>query len=140
MEIITKNSQETKKTGKILGKEILKEEKGRVIGLKGELGSGKTTFIQGLAQGLGVKDKITSPTFVVFKKYGMKEKDFYHVDCYRLNSGDDLIDLGFDEILKDQKNIILIEWAEKVKEILPKKILWIDFEYLDKDKRRISYE
>jgi len=137
MEIITQSDQETRKAGETLGEEILKEKKGLIVGLEGELGSGKTTFIQGLAKGLGIKDKITSPTFVIFKKYQIDKKNFYHVDCYRLKNGKDLIDLGFEEILKSKENIILIEWAEKVKEILPKETLWIRFKYLDKDKRGI---
>ena len=137
MEIITQNEKQTKEAGKILGEEILKGENGLIVGLEGELGSGKTTFIQGLAQGLGIKDKITSPTFVIFKKYNILNTNFYHVDCYRLENGKDLIDLGFEEISKSKESIVLIEWAEKIKDILPKDTLWISFEYLDKNKRKI---
>ncbi len=136
--IESKNSRETKNIGKILGEEVLKGDKGPIIGLSGELGSGKTTFIQGLAKGLGIKDKITSPTFVIFKKYSIEKKDFYHVDCYRINDSKDLIDLDFKEILENKENIVVIEWAEKIKDILPKDVLSIKFEYLDEDKRRIS--
>lgn len=138
MEIITQNSRETKKAGGILAEKILKNKKKVILGLEGDLGSGKTTFIQGLARGLKIKEKIASPTFVIFKKYSVQKRNFYHIDCYRINSSDDLIDLGFEEILKSDKNIIVIEWAERIKDILPKNILWIKFEYLNQNKRKLS--
>lgn len=136
MEIITKNAKETQKIGRFLAEEIIKNRpdnsKAFIIGLEGDLGSGKTTFIQGLAKGLGIKDKITSPSFVIFKKY-----DFlYHIDCYRIEDKD-LLELDFKEIINNKRNFVVIEWAEKVKKILPKNILWLKFEYLDKNKRKI---
>ncbi len=139
MEITTFDEKETKEAGRLLGQEILKENKGPIIGLEGELGSGKTTFIQGLAKGLGIKDRITSPTFVIFKKYPINQKSFYHVDCYRIKNSKDLIDLDFKEILGNKENIVVIEWAEKIKDILPKDALWIRFEYLDEDRRGVSF-
>ncbi len=127
------------KVGKYLSNEILKEilenKKAIVIGLEGDLGSGKTTFVQGIAKGLGIKGKITSPTFVIMKKY-----DFlYHIDCYRIKSKD-LLELDFKEIIKQSGNIVVIEWAERIKKVLPKDVIWMKFEYLDKDKRKIIYE
>lgn len=145
LEIITESALETQKVGKVLAEEIIgqpakKNKKALVIGLEGELGSGKTTFIQGLAKGLGIKERITSPTFVIFKKFNFRLAShlqyFYHIDCYRLNSAQDLLDLGFKEIIS-QPNLIVIEWAEKIKKILPQDTWWIRFEYLDKDKRKI---
>ncbi len=136
-EIITKSSQEMKKVGRVLAQEILSGNNKNVlvIGLEGDLGSGKTTFVQGLAKGLGIKDKITSPTFVIIKKYSF----LYHIDCYRIKDKD-LLELDFNEIIKTPGNLIIIEWAERVKKILPKDTLWMKFEYLDKNKRRIIYE
>jgi len=127
------------KVGKYLSNEILKEilenKKAIVIGLEGDLGSGKTTFVQGIAKGLGIKGKITSPTFVIMRKY-----DFlYHIDCYRIKSKD-LLELDFKEIIKQSGNIVVIEWAERIKKVLPKDVIWMKFEYLDKDKRKIIYE
>ncbi|MBU2068176.1 tRNA (adenosine(37)-N6)-threonylcarbamoyltransferase complex ATPase subunit type 1 TsaE [Patescibacteria group bacterium] len=135
-EIITKSDQETKKLAGEIAQEILEtaRKEALVIGLEGDLGSGKTTFIQGVAQGLGIKDKITSPTFVIMKKYN----SFYHIDCYRIESND-LLELGFKEIISQPGNIVMIEWAERVKDILPKNTIWIKFEYLYKNKRRITY-
>ena len=138
-EVIIQSAEEMQKVGKYLSNEILKEilenKKAIVIGLEGDLGSGKTTFVQGIAKGLGIKGKITSPTFVIMREY-----DFlYHIDCYRIQS-EDLLELDFKEIIKQPGNIIVIEWAERVKKILPKDTIWMKFEYLGKDKRKIIYE
>lgn len=139
LRIVTKSAQETKKAGEFLAQEIIKSKKTLIIGLEGELGSGKTTFIQGMAKGLKIKERITSPTFVIMKKFKFGPvshlKYFYHIDCYRVQSKD-LLDLGFKEIIS-QPNIVVIEWAEKIKKILPKDTFWIRFEYLDKYKREI---
>jgi len=84
---ITSNSNQTKKLGEKFAKEILKKGVNVVIGLQGELGSGKTTFIQGFAKGLGIKEKILSPTFIIYKSYPLPTtnyKLFYHFDCYRI--------------------------------------------------------
>lgn len=143
-----KQTQELAKELAIFLKARAKKEKNaQVVGLIGELGSGKTTFIQGLAKGLGIKEKITSPTFVLLKKYQTQATryrlhvtSFYHLDCYRLKSAKDLPALGFEEIRQRPKTVVLIEWAEKVKKQLPPNTLFIKFEYLDKNKRKISYE
>jgi tRNA threonylcarbamoyladenosine biosynthesis protein TsaE len=146
LEIITESASETQKVGEILAKEIIgqpakKNKKALAIGLEGELGSGKTTFIQGLAKGLGIKERITSPTFVIFKKFNFRLAShlqyFYHIDCYRLNFAQELLDLGVKEIINQPESLIVIEWAERVKKILPQDTWWIRFEYLDKDKRKI---
>jgi len=141
LEIITKSAKETKKVGEFLAQEIVKSKKSLIIGLEGELGSGKTTFIQGMARGLKIRERITSPTFVIMKKFGLSQsapfRYFYHIDCYRLNFSQDLLDLGLKEIIS-QPNLVVIEWAEKIKKILPKDTFWIKFEYLDKDKRKIT--
>jgi len=137
IEISIQSGKEMQKIGMILAKEILfeKNRKALVIGLEGDLGSGKTTFVQGLAKGLGIKDKVTSPTFVIMKEY-----DFlYHIDCYRIKSKD-LLELDFKEIINQTNNIIVIEWAERVKKILPKNTIWMKFEYIDENKRKITYE
>lgn len=137
IEIITENTKETQKVGEILAQEItkskLENKKALVIGLEGELGSGKTTFVQGLANGLKIKERITSPTFVIMKRIGW----FYHIDCYRINSPQELIDLGFKEIINQTENLVVIEWAEKVKKNLPKNTYWINFKHFGQDKRRI---
>ena len=137
-EIITKNERETKKVAKLLVQELIKKPlktKGAlIIGLEGELGSGKTRFVQGFAKGLHIRQRLTSTTFVLMKKY----KNLYHLDCYRLNKPKDLLDLDFKEIISNPKNIVLIEWAEKVRRILPRDRIWIRFETVSSKKRKIK--
>ena len=122
------------------GKEFVKKlAGGEVIALTGDLGSGKTTFTQGLAKGLGIKDNITSPTFVVLKEYIIPKNSihpfvhssirpvFVHIDAYRVNSIDDIKSAGIEDFLNRKDVIMVIEWAEKIKEILPKNIININF-------------
>lgn len=132
-----KNEKETRKLAKILGQEIikkpLKNKKALIIGLQGELGAGKTTFIQALAKGLGIKKRLTSPTFVLMKKY----KNLYHIDCYRIKSYRDILALDFQEIISNN-NIVIIEWAERIKRILPKNTIWIRFKIISNKERKIK--
>lgn len=159
IKIITKTPKKTQKVAKILAAEILSlqdREKAFIITLDGELGAGKTTFTQGFVAGLGIKEEIYSPTFLIMKKIelhkhllqaksyppagGLKTnfKNLYHLDCYRLKNEKDLIDLGMKEILADPENIVLIEWAERVKKILPKDIIKINFKYLSMKERELE--
>lgn len=139
----TKGSGQTKELGKSLAKKILKvgpKEEATIFGLKGELGGGKTTFIQGFAQGLGIKEKILSPTFVIMKKFKLKNNNFshfHHIDAYRLKDPEELLDIGFKNIINNPKNIVVIEWADKIKKILPKTTTWIHFKFINEEKRRI---
>lgn len=137
---LSSNSSKTEKEGELLGKKILKEKKeGVVLALSGDLGAGKTTFLKGFAKGIGVKEKILSPTFVIFRKMPIsKERNFFHFDCYRLKNEKDLFSLGFEEIIKNKKNIIAIEWPEKIKKSLPYNCIFINFEFISGDKRKIS--
>lgn len=128
LEIITNSEGETRKLGQMLAKEL---NVGEVVCLEGDLGGGKTTFVQGLAQGLGIKEWMRSPTFVLIREYN----NLYHIDCYRINKKD-LIKLNFKEILKSSK-IKVIEWADKIKNILPKNCLHIKFEFINANKRKI---
>lgn len=143
IEIITKSAEETKKTGYELAQTIKQRSFSKdalVIALEGDLGSGKTTFIQGLGEGLGVKENILSPTFVVQKDFQLdlvNYKNLYHIDVYRLKHAGELLDLGFKDLIKNPENIVVIEWADRVKKLLPKKIIWIKFEHLGENKRKI---
>ena len=133
---ITKSKKETQKLGKKLAEEIFKKKlqnQSVVLGLSGNLGGGKTTFLQGFAEGLKIKEKILSPTFVIMKRFG----NFYHIDCYRVKNEKDVLGLDFKNIIKDPKNIVAIEWPEKIKSILPKNTIFIKFKLLDKNKREI---
>ena len=136
MEVITKSAQETEKLGQKLAGS-LKED--RVVALYGELGSGKTTFVKGLAKGLGIKDRIISPTFVFIRPYTLIAtlSTLYHVDLYRIEKADEVKGLGLEEIFADKKAIVVIEWAEKIKKILPKRRIDIYFDYLAENERKI---
>ena len=134
MEVITKSAKETFELGYKTGHSL---KAGSVLALKGDLGSGKTTFIQGLASALGIK-RIISPTFILMRSYG----NFYHLDLYRLegNVETQVKELGFEEIAEKDENIVVIEWAEKAKNILPKNTHWIYFESLGDNSRKIIME
>ncbi len=139
-EYITNSILETQKLAKQLAKEILKNQKGQkaqVLGLEGDLGGGKTTFLQGFAKGLGIKKKILSPTFVILKKFKVKHKIFYHIDCYRIKKPKEILDLGFKQIISDPKNIVAVEWSNRIKRIMPKNTILINFEFINKNKRKI---
>lgn len=111
------------------------------VALSGNLGAGKTTFTKAFANEIGITETITSPTFVIAKFYELKNqpwKKFIHIDAYRLESGDELSKLGFDELFKDPENLIFIEWPENVKNILPEKLTNISFEVVDEETRKAS--
>ena len=144
MEFITKNTQETQKlAGDFVENLADTLHRGAlVLALRGELGAGKTTFVQGLAGVLGVKEKILSPTFLIIKHFNILTskhfKNLYHMDAYRLSGAGDVKGLGLEEILQDKNNLVVIEWAERVKDILPKDTLWLQFEHGGEDKRKIT--
>lgn len=122
----------------------IKNQKAFLIGLEGDLGGGKTVFVQGFANGLGIKKKVLSPTFVILKRFQIPKskqqfKIFYHIDCYRIKRPKEVLDLGFKNIISNPENIVCIEWADKVKKILPKETLWIKFELKNKNQRKITF-
>ncbi len=134
MEVVTKNSQETQKLGQRIGAKLRPK---KILALCGDLGTGKTTFLQGLAKGLGIKKRIISPTFVFLKEYPLKKGIFYHLDLYRLEKSQDALGLGLKEILNDNQGIVVIEWAEKIKKFLPSEKTDIYFYYLNEKERKI---
>jgi len=133
---ITNSFEETQNLGKELAKTL---KGGELVALYGNLGGGKTTFVQGLALGLGIKRRIISPTFIIIRTYDLRPKTFYHIDLYRTETADDIRGLGIDEIIGNSNNIIVVEWAEKMKDFLPEKRIDIYFEYLDENKRKIKF-
>lgn len=137
---ITHSAKQTKNLGESLGKEL---KHGLVIALEGNLGSGKTVFTQGLARGLGIKEPIVSPTFVLMRKYKIRRRSglnhFCHLDFYRINSAWDLNNLNFEKVINDPKNIVVLEWPERVKETLPRHKLLIKFKHLGVQKRKLTF-
>jgi len=156
---ITYNLRQTQKIAKELAKEIFKNpslnKEATVIGLVGDLGAGKTSFVQGFAKGLGIKERILSPTFVILKKFqitsvklqinskfkiqNLKQQfqNFYHIDCYRIESPKEILNLGFKKIIVNPKNIIIIEWADMIKKIMPENTTWIELKFIDIKTRKI---
>jgi len=132
--IESKSSNQTLKLGEHMGRNI---SQGISIALKGELGTGKTTFVQGLAKGLGVCEKyyITSPTFNIINEYPAQPFTLCHLDLYRLGSVDELEDIGFDDLV-DENHIIVVEWPEILKDISYKFDIEIKFKF-DKQYNRI---
>ncbi|MDO8524793.1 MAG: tRNA (adenosine(37)-N6)-threonylcarbamoyltransferase complex ATPase subunit type 1 TsaE [bacterium] len=134
----TFSAKETQKlAGVILAGLIKKSPKDRalVLALSGNLGSGKTTFTQGLAKFLKIKGRVNSPTFVVMKRF----KNLYHIDAYRLNKPEEILELGFKEIIANPKNIVVIEWPEKIKKFLPKQTHFLKFKFINETHRQIKF-
>lgn len=137
--MFTQNAQETTKLGKQFANKL---KGGGVLCLYGDLGSGKTTFLQGLAKGLGICERILSPTFILVRQYPLPKAlglhSFYHIDLYRVEGAMDAEGLGLKDFWGDDKNIVAIEWSEKIEELLPKKRINIHFEYVSEDERKIT--
>ena len=104
---------------------------GTVIGLKGELGTGKTTFAKGFAMGLGINEHVTSPTFKIVSEYDGESCTLFHVDCYRLNDYIEFISIDAERLLYPEDGITLIEWADRIEEIIPEHCPCINFKMDD---------
>lgn len=130
MEYLTKNAGETQKLGKSLGSALIG---GEIVALIGDLGSGKTTFVQGLAQGIGISRAVNSPTFIIMRHYTLssdlkKIENVYHVDLYRLKefADTDIVELGIPNLWNNPHNIFIIEWADRIK-TLPSNAITVSF-------------
>ncbi len=174
---ISKSGLQTRNFAKKVAMEILfakNLKQAFVLGLVGDLGAGKTTFVQGLGRALGVKGRMLSPTFLLMRRHELKNQNgidsddyrgengrggdlifghpmtrghrmsgdkrgladknqkhrfLYHIDAYRLYNSQELLDLGWERIIADEKNIVVVEWADKIKDLMPKNTLWINFEH-----------
>lgn len=131
--IITKSPEETKNLGKEVGKLA---KPGDLLAFYGELGAGKTCFIQGISQELEVKDYVTSPSFTIVNEYQGKIP-IYHFDLFRLNT-EEILELGYEEYFYGE-GLTVIEWAEKIEQLLPKEHLKIDIKFKDLYERTISF-
>ncbi len=135
--IITNNIEETYEVGREIASTV---KDGGIILLFGDLGSGKTTLVQGAAKALGVKERVNSPTFLIMKQYKYRKMNsagmLYHIDAYRLNNEREIEELGLAEVFANKGNIVFCEWAEKLGSFLPESYIKIECEFIEGDKRK----
>lgn len=163
------SSAATEKLGENLAKKVLArklQKHATIIGLSGELGSGKTTFIQGFFRGMGLRKRALSPTFILMRRIKLKKKKvtplevspsakggtaaadrdgllltgfrhLFHIDAYRLRKPKELLSFGLGHAFRDHETIILIEWADKLKRMLPRNTIWVNFKHGRKERERI---
>jgi len=138
IKFLSKSEKETFNFAKKFAKQLIG---GEVLCLVGDLGAGKTIFTKGVAAGLKVKNIITSPTFVLMKNYQVSEhqqiKNLIHIDAYRLINGQQLLEIGVKDFLNQPENIVIIEWADRVRDILPKKTIEIIFKINKNNQRKV---
>lgn len=138
----TSSVKATKELAAALAAEIFRTKPGKaavVVALKGELGSGKTSFVQGFIAAAGIRRRVVSPTFILIRRFKVKDlrfKHIYHIDAYRLKKPQELLALGFRKIIADPRNIVLIEWADRIGRILPRSAIWISFRHGKKENER----
>lgn len=112
-----------------------------VIALRGDLGAGKTQFAKGAARSLGIERTVTSPTFLIMRSYEASKgswKRLFHLDCYRIEDPQELRALGWDEIVANPENLVLVEWAERVSAILPEGTVWVQMDITSPTERAIT--
>lgn len=134
-EFVSTSAEETRRCAEQLASEL---KSGDCVVLIGELGVGKTTFVQGLAQGLGITERVRSPTFVLMHEYHGRVP-LYHFDAYRIQNLDELREIGFEDTVRSQ-GITVIEWGEKTEKLLPQGCWRIYIELLHNQARRIRIE
>ena len=134
LDFISRSPDQTRRVGMRLGALL---NPGDVVCLQGDLGAGKTTFVQGLAQGWGSLDSVSSPTFIIVNVYRRAdESELYHLDTYRLESAPEAAMLDLDDML--DAGPLVIEWPERIESVLPRERLWLQLDYIDEEQRRIQ--
>jgi tRNA threonylcarbamoyladenosine biosynthesis protein TsaE len=138
MDVVSRSADQTQRMGILLGSLL---HPGDVICLIGDMGAGKTVFTSGLGKGWGATTPITSPTFNLVHQHRRKADKtlLYHLDCYRLNSARESESIGLDDML-DGRNVVVLEWAERVEAALPKEHLWIEIRVREELRRNLIIE
>ena len=135
MDVFSRSPEQTRRIGMRLGGAL---QAGDVICLQGDLGAGKTTFVQGIAQGWGSLDSVSSPTFIIVNLYrGQDETRLFHMDAYRLDSASEAEELDLDAMLS--QGPLLIEWPERMEGLVPTENLWVNLEHLAEDEREMRF-
>lgn len=130
--------------GELLGlwKHTVPNTGATVIAISGDLGAGKTTFVQQIAQILGIEETVTSPTFVIMKSYETTDvqfKNLVHIDAYRIEDDSEMGPLNFTKLLTQDQTLVCIEWAERISTFLPPRTIKLDLEALAHSKHKITY-
>ena len=133
LEFFSRSPEQTRRVGMRLGGLL---QPGDVVCLQGDLGAGKTTLVQGLAQGWGSLDPVSSPTFIIVNVYRRPDDgQLYHMDAYRLDSAPEAVELDLDEMLA--RGSLLVEWPERIQSVLPDDCMWISLEYVAEESRQM---
>jgi tRNA threonylcarbamoyladenosine biosynthesis protein TsaE len=136
LEFLSKSPEQTRASGGRLGSAL---QAGDLICLQGELGAGKTTFVQGLAQGWGSLDSVSSPTFILVNMYRrMDDAHLFHLDAYRLESVPEAEELDLESMLA--QGALIVEWPARLGNLIPEERLWIDFEHVDEEHRQLRFK
>lgn len=136
IKFFSRSADQTRRIGMNLGG-VLK--RGDVICLQGDLGAGKTTFVQGLAQGWGSKDSVSSPTFIIVNEYRRDDEiKLFHMDAYRLDSTPEAEEIDLDSMLAD--GVLIVEWPERMDGLIPVEHLWINFEHVGDEEREMNFD
>lgn len=143
MKLVIKNPAEfSKLAGELISLLRPNQSSAVVLGLYGELGSGKTAFTQALAGVLGIKEKVASPTFVLEKRYPLPAASpfrwFIHLDCYRLEQPDEILSRRWQELIADPENFIVVEWADRIAALLPPAHFKLYFRHRDETSREVE--
>ena len=143
MRVVSKSLSDTE----VLAAKLLRElepnkDKATVLGFVGDLGSGKTTFVQALARQLGIAQAITSPTFVIEKRYKLNAQPWgrlVHIDAYRFNQPEEMLALEWEQTLADPQNLVIVEWADRIGRVMPAGARRLEFKFIDESRREIAW-
>ncbi len=138
---LSKSLEETTEIAKEFLISVEKEGGSKVVAFYGDLGAGKTTFIQALAKEMGINEPTTSPTFVIQKSYTAKKyfDKLIHIDAYRLESGEELSKIRFEETLSTPNSLVCIEWPSNVESVLPKDAIKVECKFVDEGTREYNF-
>lgn len=147
VKIISENPLETRQIAGFFIRFLFRQKKlfrkqATIVSLEGNLGSGKTEFLKGVAEELNLKEQIFSPTFLIMKQFPLSHKTFHslwHLDCYRLKSPQELKELDFPKLLADPHNLIFIEWGNKIRKLLPPQYGVIKFKVKGENQRELEF-
>jgi tRNA threonylcarbamoyladenosine biosynthesis protein TsaE len=136
LDLFSRSPDQTRRIGMRLGGAL---QAGDVICLQGDLGAGKTTFVQGIAEGWGSVDSVSSPTFIIVNQYrDVRERQLFHMDAYRLDSTPEAEELDLDAMIS--RGPLLIEWPERIDQLIPHEHLWVQLDYMNDDEREMKFK